>query len=753
MLDKWFKEDIENIFKKHDIAVFIDESKESGFLLKSIDSICKIKNLDDYDVKNNLITLKELKLKYELEKNIINNSKILIYTQEPKNNLNFLREYCESNGFIEIKYLDHYIKQKVHDNLSLNINLNKNELITASKISFGKNQTYWMDISHKGSNQIFNMEQDLLSFLDSPENYINKMEEIVKETFVKKVNEFIGQNYIEKPPETLAKEVVAFLLKGLLHNNLNQELESIYKLWIDSATKRNSFFKYLKKFEIPSDIDIFKLHPYHPFEKLDEKLMKEISSNFNNKVKLNDLKKIVNIRAKNKIALSLNITFWSDIKELLDFPENDINTISSLKDCIKFYTKSFYKIDTAIRNLYTKFLNKEELLEPFQEYYKNKANIFLDKWFKYFSEYKQNQTGTIKEILTNNNSKIAIIVGDGVSYEISKRISEKVSKEYKVNTNSVDYLLADIPSETENNMSQIYVSTGKVFDIHKKREEFLLDEFSDKDIGFIHLEDINESTDKHKYLICTYKDIDDMGEKLQQKALKFISEIEDVFSKKIEQLLQNRYEKVYLITDHGFVLTGILKESDKIEVPFKGEHKKSERYIRSENKQDLNEFFYELEKKYKNYNYIYFAKSLSPFKTPGKYGYSHGGISPQELIVPFICWENSNKQISNLSVQISNKSDLSNVTGSIYQIKIIATSKKNDLFSLERKINILLFINGVQISKSDLITITKDQEIRKEYSFDENKEIEVKIIDADTKEQLDKTTVIQNNSRDLGGLF
>lgn len=753
MIDKWFQEELDIIFKKHNVAVFIDESKEAEFLLKSVENIYSIYKIDDCNVKKGLFELKELKIKYELEKNNQKNSKILIYTKTPKEKLKFIREYCESNGNIEIKHLDNYIKQKVYNSLNLNINLSKEELISAAKLSFGKTQTYWIDLSHKGSSEIFNMEKELLPFLNSPEDYVKKFDKTVKETFYKKVNELLAQEYIEKPATTLAKEVVDFLLKGLAYNNVNTILKTIYKSWLDSSSKKSSFIEYLKKFNLPSDVDIWNINISHPFESIDEKFLKELGDNLSDKEKLKKFNSFIDKRAKNLSALALGINFWSDIKILINFDESALNNLSSFNDCVNYYTKDFYKIDGAIRKLYTKFLNKKDLLEPFQEHYKKISSIFLDKWFRYFDQYKQNQTGTIKKIIEENNSRIAIIEGDGVSYEIAMSIIEKVSKDYKVNKQGVNYLLADIPSETENNMSQLYISSGSVLKSHQDRRSFLTRELEKKDIGFVNLEDVNEGTDKHQYLICAYKDIDDIGEKLQQKALKFISEIEDVFSKKIEQLLKNKYQKVYLVTDHGFVLTGILKESDKIEVNFTGEIKKSERYIRTVNKQEKNKFLFELEKSYENYNYLYFSKSMNPFKTTGKYGYSHGGISPQELIIPMICWENSENQIGNLFVSITNKSDLSSITGNLFEIKLKAKYNQDDLFSQERKIFLIFFSNGIQFNKSDVITIKKDEEIRKDYDFDGKKELEIKVLDFNTKEQLDKVTVKQNNARDLGGLF
>ena len=104
MIDTWFKQDLDKIYKNHQIAVFIDESKEAGFLLNEIKNVTVYQPTDDLD---------ELKTKYEIEKSSDSDERILIYTTRARNNLKFIREYCETNGCVEIEYLNHYIKNRL----------------------------------------------------------------------------------------------------------------------------------------------------------------------------------------------------------------------------------------------------------------------------------------------------------------------------------------------------------------------------------------------------------------------------------------------------------------------------------------------------------------------------------------------------------------------------------------------------------------------------------------------------------------
>lgn len=745
MIDTWFKKEIEKIFNTHPIAVFIDESKEATFLQEG--------------VKNEYVTfctnneIDELKVKYEIEKSLDKNKKYLIYTNTPKEQLKFIREYVETNGAVEIKHFDRYIKEKLINHLNINLHLEKEELIAAAKVSIGKDQTYWMNLSHNGAKEIFNLEKEIVPFLDSPKNYLNKYDKNVQELFFKKVNELIGQPYIEKPAAVLAQEVVFYLLDGLANNNPNKMLLEAYNNWLDSKTYQESFDQYLKKYKLEPKTEIFNCHPAHPFKELDELWLLELGKNINNKEYCINFLPKINQRIANKAAIHLGITFWKNIKKLLEFDEKNINQIASHQECVLFYTNHFYKLDKAIRELYAEFLDRKNLMEPIQAYYKNYVVIFLDKWFKYIEEYKSNQTGKLQEIIDSNHTKTAIIVGDGVSYEFAHDIIEKVSKEYTLSKEH-QYIFAGLPSETEHNMSQLYMDSGKVVVDKKERESYLLNQNKDKSIGFIDLEMVNETTDKQHYLICSYKDPDKLGETYQQKALKYFDQVAALFATKIEQLLRNGYKNVYLVTDHGFVLTGVLENSDKIEVDFKGNVNKSERFIRTEEKQNIDtNLLVEKEIQYANSKYCYFAKRLGPFKTPGLYGYSHGGIAPQETIIPFLKWSNENNTSEQLQVVVSNKNELNDVTGDLFSIALKATTTEASLFSTERKVMLLFFVKNNKVNESDIITISKETEVKKEFRFGSNAELEVKIVDAITKEQLDKVVVKQNKARDLGGLL
>jgi hypothetical protein len=334
MIDIWFKNDLRDIYEQHTVAVFIDESGDAEFLLKTLGA--------EYTIQQANSELEELHVKYLVEKAQPSHERFLIYTRSKKDDLKFIREYCETCGCLEIRYLQNYIKDKVHQTLNLNINLPKEELIAAAKVSVGKDRTYWMDLSHKGATEIFDLNKELLPFVHDPESYSKeKYDAQLRETFYRKVNELLGQDYLNKPASTLAGEVVKAMLDGLANGSCDKILESVYKGWLDSVTYRDSFNGYLGSYTLSSDLDIWNVSIHHPFRQVDERWLAEIGKNISDKASVPHTLATLRQRNQSRQAQALGICFWCDVIALLEFDPKDIAYLSSFSECVEFYKKHF----------------------------------------------------------------------------------------------------------------------------------------------------------------------------------------------------------------------------------------------------------------------------------------------------------------------------------------------------------------------------------------------------------------------------
>jgi hypothetical protein len=743
MLDKWFISEVENKLKEKDRLVIIDEQGTCDFLVDLIDK-------NKYVYFEVASEIDEIKAKYQIEK-FNKDKKCIIYTKTHLFKLKFIREYCETNDKIHIQYLYRYINDKVFESIKDNLKLNAEEVVAVGKQSFGKNIDYWKTVHAVGIRALFeNFENETLKFLDTPKNYLTKLDTQSRKNFLELVNSITKSENIEKPAETTAKELSNAIFDNLIFNKKNETLDKIYKNWTDSRIYESTFFNYGVNYKLPDMFNIWDVAINHPFKEIDKTWLKEISSNIEDKDFINSKIQVIKKRAENTYANIFGITFWEHVLSILTYDNKQVNKLNNFNEIVNFYKTSFSKIDTAIRHLYTYFLQDKDILKPIQEYFTQLLNNFMKKWFDNFDNYKENQTGLLKNIISSEPTGTAIIVGDGLSFEISQEIIKKIGNVFKI---SIEHTFADFPSETENNMSRLFISNGKVEAIQTKREQLLKDD-TGKNIDFIDLDNISFSPPKADYLICKVKDIDSLGEKFQHQALKYLDTIETEIIEKIKILLISGYNKVFITTDHGFVLTGILTDSDKVNFNINyGESDKKERYIASNSDvSNLPVNIIKIEKHYKNFKYLYFSKGISPFTTTGAYGYSHGGISPQELIIPLICIEKEGNDIIQLKVQIENKEELKEVAGEIYSVKIKGISKDSSLFASERKVQIVCLKDSKEFYRSDIKTINADETIKFENNF-VNDDFDLIITDYQSMETLDKTKIKKKIIRDLGGLL
>ena len=692
-------------------------------------------------------TKEELLLRHEAEKGYAK-VPVIFYATRPIEKLSFLFDYCFTHGCIDLTHPEEWLKKKLFISTGLQNHLDSTKLMTAAKLSIGKELTWWKKIL-QDLEELISIDQEILPFLDAPERTLNKMEPDVRKAFEEKLFELIGQPFMKKSPDVLAKEVVNMVFNGLLYNDIPTKNLGFYRKWVDSNIYEDSLRSYISKYKVPNDVNIWDVHPDHCFETVDLLILKKICSSIHDKAFIKEKIEKITIRSNNSKKNKFVPEWWKEVITLLSFDSKAFVSCTDLDKAVDFYTSKFYKVDRAIRNLYMNFLHDESIIRPLQEYYDGLNGSLLQHWFDLIDGYKPYQQGYLPIIFQHAKPGTAVIVGDGVRYEMASYVAEILNSTKEIEVDE-KIILADIPSETEHNMSALYFGNNQVIPIHKDREKKLVEK-SGKPITFGNLEHLHYGI-KEDFLVLTYKDIDSTGEKLQQGALKLFAEFEKVLIEKIRLLFKMNYEHVYLVTDHGFVLTGILTESDKIPSAVIGKKQVHERFIRTVEKQNNPEWI-RFEKQYGEFNYVYVSKNQRPFVSKGVYGFSHGGLTPQEVIIPAFHFSKSKKGIKGLDVLIVNKNDLKDVTGELFGIRVRGFAVVDDLFSSERKVQLLVYSNEIKLSSSQVISIEPNVEKQAEFSFSGNSEVTVVLIDAVTQEQLDSAPVKKSNARDLGGLF
>lgn len=738
MIEKWLRNEIDKKICNSNRIVILDQSSRWKFLVDAACTDICLYSTKDYSSKWQQ-KQDELFLRHEIEKNH-KNDQVVIYVSRELAADSFLIEYAKTGGCIELA--TEWVRDVLLKETSLQVSLTDDELYTACQLGIFKDINWWKKVVQKIEG-LLSIENDILDFFDNPNGFLESKTSAVKNLYIQEFCKLLQQPVQDKPADTFASEIARHIFTGILEGNISEKEYVIYCKWIDSRNHESSFKKYLGEYQLPSTIDIDKVKDNHCFDVVDKKYLTKLVENINNASEVKNILDKIKKRLKFKKSNPYIAKWWQDIADIMDFTVvcND----ASIDGISRYYTVEFSKTDRSMRRILTYLKADINIVKPIQEYYERMNQDLLKSWFAHYGEYQESQKGYLVNLIKNTSKKIAIIVGDGVRYEVADSVASRVASDISVDKK---FMYAGLPSETEHNMSALYTTDGKIIAEKKEREKKLSDE-TGKDITYMQLDEVNGTTDG-EILVLTYKDIDDAGEKMQQGMLRLVDEFEDILVEKIQLLLHLGYKEVHLVTDHGFVLTGILEESDKIPTDdISGGKKVSERYIRSVDEQSVSKYI-SIEEHYENYNYVNFAKSSRPFVSTGKYGYSHGGFTPQEVVIPnFVFTYNKQNQ---MDVDITNKKDLIDIAGNILTVKF-SSGEAKDVLSYQRKVRVLLYVGDKIVDKSSIISISPGSQEKVELSLDSATEGVVVIIDEDTKDQLDKAKVTKSQMRDLGGLF
>ena len=123
---------------------------------------------------------------------------------------------------------------------------------------------------------------------------------------------------------------------------------------------------------------------------------------------------------------------------LCTFKVEGLGPISTYQDIATYYRQHFATLDTAMRRIYTDWLNDPATLRPLQEHYTILNNELLTCWF----EIKDNYISTQKDIVTNalsGDKRTAVIVCDGLRLEIAEAVVKDITdKNVKIDRKAND---------------------------------------------------------------------------------------------------------------------------------------------------------------------------------------------------------------------------------------------------------------------------------------------------------------------------
>lgn len=345
-------------------------------------------------------------------------------------------------------------------------------------------------------------------------------------------------------------------------------------------------------------------------------------------------------------------------------------------DYIRYYTDSYYLIDTYYRRICTNFkklenpiMEMESLIDRVENAYQTK---FLDPLGKEYSDALKEQdewsfpgidtTGNFyRNVQRNNYKKCFVIISDGLRYEIGHELYEKIKIDPVLKgSEEIKYAISTIPSETRFGMAALLphqttqYKDKAVFDDNmptngtKSRDAVLKAKSSS--YAAITYDEINSMSRNDlrsfmadKSLVYIYHDVvDNAGEHNESKVFDVVPTAIEEILLLIRKLYNNlQISNFYVTADHGFLYRrNTIEESQKYSnVVSLHPEEASKRYvITSDASMGIP---YTTEFKLTDVSDGQY-KVITPygydlFKTQGAgLQYVHGGASLQETIVPII---------------------------------------------------------------------------------------------------------------------
>lgn len=732
MIDKWFLNDISEVLEHHHRLVITDALGDGEFLLEYLPPKVTRINVEYND-------LAEIEARYLAEKEHRDDN-VVFYTKQPKEKLKFLLEYAETNGCVVLDDMEHYIKTHLFDAIHENTQLQKVELLTAAKVSRGKDLNWWKSVSNRTINPL-DVTGFIMDLLHNPDETRQMTDADIWKTCAAEVYQLIGKPQTEQPAETMAQNIMDTIFTGLLNNQLPDSLLSIYYSCTDSTSMKEQMSHYIGAFHLPADASPLKAHPDHCFAELDKRLFRMLSDTLKEGGFKEQYQQYVTLRMSSKKAMDYKALWLKDVKTLLEFRHSKLNAVMDMNAFINYYRDVFAPLDSAIRHLYAEWLHEEVVMRPYQELYEQYNKELLGKWFTFTGDYMPTQKNVILNAFADAG-RTAVVVCDGLRLEIAETVAKKVNGQLNKTT-----AFAMLPSVTENGMSALFGCDGVEVNAVKRYQH--LQEML-PDVQVMQLEKLNSGITAN-HLVLLFGDIDQVGEKKQMAALKDINAYEELLTKWIHEIFQLGYQKVVLTTDHGFVITGKLDEADRMPVP-KGADKVEERFATAADRLSVQDEMIERKFDFLGSAWQYYAKTDKPFITKGPYGYAHGGMTPQECIIPV--YEFTQQQtIEALHISITNKQMLKEVTGNYFTVKLKAAVDNDSLFLQERRIIVQVYHHDKITDTTPKIKIGQGDEREYEYEMPASGDVKVVVIDAQTKEQIDFCSVERNDARGLDGLL
>lgn len=490
---------------------------------------------------------------------------------------------------------------------------------------------------------------------------------------------------------------------------------------------------------------------------------------------------------RKQIDIRLDSTLWKEkyihlyrgLKSAIDILQIKdtlmIKDVENLEELYELYNQEYYKIDRAYREfIYFYDLGKtgdnngildslEQMIGRFYE--QDYLEPLLSQWSENIHGWNKipQQKNFYDSHVKKSDTRVAVIISDALRYEVGTEIEEKLLKEANTKEITLSSMLTSSPSITSLGMGNLLPFSKELkYDLESKkvtlkgmvtsttesRENIL--KLAEKDSSALTFEGLKnmyrseqEEYVKGKKVIYIYHDtIDAIGDKAKTESKTFeacATAVKDIVG--MSKLLSSLgVVNIFITSDHGFLYERKeIAEHDKLELknnyPVIGKrYALSKEELQEKGCETLNLGEY----------YGLFPKKNQRIKTQGSgLQFVHGGISPQEMIIPLIKYRSGVNATKSRKVNARIRDSVGKITSTlskfgIYQMDGINIQDK----IVERAVSVALYtLNGIKVSNEEKIMLNSAEE-NNLYNFrltlsGTHEKIILKLIDSDSGDTID----------------
>lgn len=724
MIDKWLNETVEKYFQggpENRVFLFFDSSGDYSEIIDHLTGNFKLLKTDEG----------LLKIKYQIECEYPKN-KFVVYLPFPKDSreISYLKEYIFTGRvFSDSLYMFLKNKRVNFPTERIKISEIKKILPRLALESIGKSDDYWNDIFESSGAQLIlpDFREKLMQFFESPDktHQLLKSENKI-EAFQKKMETEYGfQDTIDNPKHyrdhffrqlcftevfyTLKKpspypfmEFVSNedtsdnnikLIKEIRHHNRYNKRYSDLTFFIEK--EYSTIKKFAGLYSLNPEIETFRVFDLEAITELNDLAQKcENKQEFIQLILTNT--DLINKKSDGFWEKEGYIREWSQLStlgkmvKLIEDFKKEFQNVDNNQQLINKYSSKYFEIDSLYRKYITESTRVYDSIEDIYKWIEKLYIEFLDKLNSKFSEkifeqekweldYLFFQGDFLRKLHLKSKSKIGIIVVDGLRFELGKEIEHRISKEFEVN---IKPAYVQIPSDTNVGMALLLSpenyelecdssgitlsSNGMLLNNKSQRIKYLkskvekINDFTIKEFNELSTKEIQKIKNP---IIIFSGDSDKLGEAGGVTFLDFISGSIFAIIKGIKKLSKAGFSEIHLIADHGFLT---FKDPDNnFKISNKPDFiKDSRRYACGGNFENENLVQFNLPNMKKA---LYFPRSIYYFI---KNSFLHGGISVQEILIPYITINTIKDSVEKVQIHIEMEDGISN---RIFEVKIKPT--------------------------------------------------------------------------------